>query len=66
MVSLNIAPTTTTTEVAGMTWEEWQAFLQSVQECTCKPDSALACPACRDFYQRDWTNDPKHLKTWGS
>jgi hypothetical protein len=49
MVNMSIAHEIKPKTVAGMTWEEWQAFLQKVQDCTCKPDSALACPACREW-----------------
>lgn len=62
MVSINI------TEIdEQMTWDEWQAFLQKFEDCTCTPGSALACPTCREYNQRKygWEDDPRHYKTNG-
>jgi hypothetical protein len=37
-----------------MTHEEWKAFLQKFEDCTCTPGSALACESCREYNSKKY------------
>ena len=37
-----------------MSWEEWRAYLQKFEDCTCTEGSALACPSCREYSKRKY------------
>ena len=51
MVNVKI---TSTEKIKLMTYKEWQAFLKKVLDCTCKPDSALACRSCREYSRKKY------------
>ena len=63
MVNLNI--TRDEKFEVQMSHEEWQAFLQHFEECTCDKGSALACPSCREYNQRKY-GDEIPFETGGS
>ena len=58
MVALSITgKMTTQAQVAQMTWDEWQAFIREIEECTCRPDGD-ACPTCTQEIEEYYDDIP--------
>ena len=51
MVNINI---TNTKEVHKISYEDWLAFLDKIEDCTCEPGDALLCPSCRGYNRKKY------------